>query len=221
MSKRILLVVLLVLALDQLVKVYIKLNFSLGEHISLINGLIELHFIENKGMAFGLELPGQWGKIILSLFRIGAVVVIGLYLKKIAKAGAHKGFVTCIALILAGAIGNIIDSAIYGVLFSASGFGQVAEFMPASGGYAAPLLGNVVDMLHFTVRWPEWMPFFGEGGGEIFPPIFNVADAAITVGVIWIIVRQRTYFRSLNTHQEIIADVDTSEEAPEAMVDKA
>ena len=184
----------LVLIIDQISKIWIKLNWTIGQRTPLIDGLIELHFIENNGMAFGMEIPGSWGKIALSVFRIAAVLVIGLYLRRIIKDKEHPGFITCVTLILTGAVGNIIDSAFYGLLFGRSSLGTVAEFLPEGGGYAGFLHGNVVDMLHFTIRWPEWMPWVGEGRGEIFPPIFNIADAAITVGVIWILIRQKTYF---------------------------
>lgn len=216
MIKRILLVLTTVLLIDQLTKIWVKLTFTIGERIVLIPGFFELHFIENTGMAFGMEIPGSWGKIALSLFRIVAVVVITLYLKRLIKDGAHKGFITCVALILAGALGNIIDSALYGIIFSRSSFGQLAEFMPADGGYASFLRGNVVDMLHFTVKWPEWVPWGNGNAGEIFPPIFNVADSAITVGVIWILIRQKLYFaRHEETHADEQAEdssvVDSSE----------
>lgn len=194
MIKRILFVLTAVLLIDQLVKIWVKLSFTIGERILLIPGFFELHFIENTGMAFGMEIPGSWGKIALSLFRIVAVLVISLYLKRLIKDGAHKGFITCVTLILAGALGNIIDSALYGIIFSRSSFGELAEFMPLDGGYASFLRGNVVDMLHFTLKWPEWVPWGNGHPGEVFPPIFNVADSAITVGVIWILIRQKAYF---------------------------
>lgn len=194
MLRRNLLVILSVLLIDQISKLWIKLNFTIGERINVIDGFFEIHFIENTGMAFGMEIPGEWGKIILSTFRIVAVIVISIYLLRIIREKAHKGFITCVALILAGAIGNIIDSMFYGLLFGRSSFGRVAEFMPADGGYAGFLKGNVVDMLHFTATWPEWMPFVDRPGIEIFPPIFNVADSAITIGVFWILIRQKKYF---------------------------
>lgn len=194
MLRRNLLVILSVLLIDQISKLWIKLNFTIGERINVIDGFFEIHFIENTGMAFGMEIPGEWGKIILSTFRIVAVIVISIYLLRIIREKAHKGFITCVALILAGAIGNIIDSMFYGLLFGRSSFGRVAEFMPPDGGYAGFLKGNVVDMLHFTATWPEWMPFVDRPGIEIFPPIFNVADSAITIGVFWILIRQKKYF---------------------------
>lgn len=194
MLKRVLIVIFAVLLVDQASKIWIKLSWTIGERIPLIPGFFELHFIENNGMAFGMALPGDWGKIALSLFRVVAIVLIALYLRRLIREGAHKGFVTCVAFIFAGAFGNIIDSAFYGVIFGKSSFVEVAQFMPESGGYTGFLRGHVVDMLHFTVRWPSWMPFFGETRSEIFPPIFNIADAAISVGVIWILLRQRAFF---------------------------
>ncbi len=194
MLKRVLWVIFAVLFIDQISKLWIKLNWTIGERMTVIPGFFELHFIENNGMAFGMALPGDWGKIALSVFRIVAIILIALYIKRLIKEGAHPGFVTCVALVLAGASGNIIDSAVYGILFGASTYVDVAGFLPEAGGYAGFLKGHVVDMFHFTVKWPEGTPWVGNSNAEIFPPIFNVADAAITIGVLWILIRQRRYF---------------------------
>lgn len=209
MLKRVLLVIFSVLLVDQVSKIWIKTGWTIGQRMEVIPGLIELHFIENNGMAFGMALPGEWGKIALSLFRVLAVVLIIYYLYTLIRDKAHKGFITCVAFIFAGAFGNIIDSAFYGVLFGRSTFTQVAEFMPEGGGYAGFLQGHVVDMLHFTVKWPSWMPFFGKSGGEIFPPIFNVADAAISIGVIWILIRQRAFFPK-KKNEEVVSNDETT-----------
>lgn len=211
MLKRALWVVFAVLLVDQVSKIWIKSTWVIGQRMTVIPGLIELHFIENQGMAFGMALPGDWGKIALSVFRIIAVGVIGYYILTLIREKAPKGLIICAALVFAGALGNIIDSMFYGLLFGKSTDTQVAQFLPEEGGYSGFLRGSVVDMLHFTVKWPEWMPFFGKKGGEIFPPIFNVADAAITVGVIWILIKQRTYFPRKNK-AEVSAMTEPSEE---------
>ena len=140
-------VVVPVLVADQCLKVWVKLNFSLGERMAFIPGLLELQFIENEGMAFGWALPGMAGKLVLTGFRLVAAVGIGLYIKKLIESGAHQGFLTCLAFIWAGAIGNIIDSAVYGQLFTASHWGLIAEW--AGKGYAPFMMGHVVDMFHF------------------------------------------------------------------------
>jgi signal peptidase II len=200
--KRALLVVGLVVLIDQIVKIWIKLNFRLYEKIEVIQGVLQIHFIENPGMAFGWNIPTDWGKLGLSIFRIVAVVVIALYLKKLIKIQVHKGFIVCVALVLAGALGNIIDSVCYGMLFSASTPGRVAEFLPAAGGYSGFLRGDVVDMIHFCAKFPDWVPYFGGTGKQIFPPIFNIADSSITIGIIWIIIRQKSYFTSLRSAEK-------------------
>ena len=192
------------LVADQALKFYIKLNFSIGQKADLVPGFIELIFIENEGMAFGWALPGIAGKLLLTTFRIIASVAIGYYLSKLVKEGAHKGLLVCVTLIWAGAIGNIIDGAFYGLIFSHSGWASVASF--TSDGYAPLFMANVVDMLHFVVRWPSWMPM-GLGGNEIFPPIWNIADAAISVSVIWILIRQRVFFSEIGSE---VADGDSS-----------
>ena len=179
---------------DQVLKFYIKLNFTLGEKADFIPGILELQFLENEGMAFGWALPGSVGKLLLTSFRILASVAIGFYLSKLVKEGAHKGMLRCVTLIWAGAIGNIIDGAFYGLIFTHSSWATVALF--TTEGYAPLFMANVVDMFHFVVCWPHWIPF-GLGGAEIFPPIWNIADAAISIGVIWILLRQRTFFDSL------------------------
>lgn len=186
--------VLPLLIADQLLKFYIKLNFTIGQSMDLVPGVLELAFIENEGMAFGWALPGTAGKLLLTTFRILASVGIGVYLFRLVKDKVHIGMLRCVALIWAGAIGNIIDGAVYGQLFSYSSWSVLATF--TSDGYAPFFMGNVVDMLHFTLHWPSWMPF-NLANSEVFPPIFNIADAAISIGVIWILIRQKTFFNSL------------------------
>ena len=181
-----------VLVADQCLKVWVKLNFSLGERMAFIPGLLELQFIENEGMAFGWALPGMAGKLVLTGFRLVAAVGIGFYIKKLIESGAHQGFLTCLAFIWAGAIGNIIDSAVYGQLFTASHWGLIAEW--AGEGYAPFMMGHVVDMFHFTVRWPSSFPIESLANREVFPPIWNLADAAISCGVIAILIGQRAFF---------------------------
>lgn len=185
-----------VLVADQLLKFYIKTEFTIGQKASLIPGLIELQFIENDGMAFGWALPGDAGKLALRVFRVIAAVAIGWYLMHAAKAGAHRGFLRSIALIWAGAVGNILDSVFYGKLYSTSGWDYPAQFLPEDGGYANWFMADVVDMFHFTVEWPLWWPLASWQGREIFPPIWNIADAAISCAVIWILVNQKRYFQS-------------------------
>ena len=157
-----------------------------------------IHFVENKGMAFGLEMGGAAGKYALSIFRILMVGLLGYIIKGLVQVKESKWLIVCFSLIIAGAIGNIIDSMVYGLIFSASSFhGPVAQFMPEAGGYAPFLQGKVVDMFHFpmvTTTWPEWVPKWGGSSFEFFRPVFNVADAAISVGVIAILLFHRRFF---------------------------
>jgi signal peptidase II len=195
MRKLILSWVLPLLIADQALKFFIKLNFTIGERADFIPGFLELQFIENEGMAFGWALPGVSGKLLLTFFRIIAAIAIGFYLNKLVKERMHAGLLRCVAFIWAGAMGNIIDGAVYGQIFSHSGWATVATL--TSEGYAPFFMANVVDMFHFVVVWPTWMPF-GLAGHEIFPPIWNIADSAISLGVIWILVRQKVFFTNLD-----------------------
>jgi len=157
-----------------------------------------LHFVENPGMAFGISLGGEYGKLALSLFRILAVGFLIYYLKELLKIGANMGLLVSFALILAGAIGNIIDSAFYGVIFSASPYhGGLAELFPEGGGYGRFLHGKVVDMFYFPIFrgfLPDWIPYFGGKYHIFFKPIFNLADTAITIGVVSILLFNRSFF---------------------------
>ena len=180
---------------DQAIKVWVKLNFALGERMTFVPGVLELQFIENEGMAFGWALPGVAGKLLLTGFRLVAAIGIGFYMRNLIESGAHRGLLTCLAFIWAGAIGNIIDSALYGSIFTASHWGMLAEWANSGQpGYAPLLMGHVVDMFHFTVRWPLGLPIDSLAGQEVFPPIWNLADAAISCGVIAILIGQRRFF---------------------------
>jgi signal peptidase II len=191
--KKPILLILLVLVIDQTLKVWIKTNMMLGQEIVFFDWFI-IHFTENKGMAFGMEFGGNIGKYILSIFRIIAIVAIGFYLNQLVKLNTKKGVVFSIALILAGAIGNMIDSAFYGLIFSES-YGQIATVL--EGGYSGILQGKVVDMFYFPLFkgvLPSWIPFKGGDYFIFFRPVFNIADAAISVGVINLLVFHRKFF---------------------------
>lgn len=187
------LIILIVLFVDQVVKIWVKTTMMLYQEFKIFEWF-SIYFVENNGMAFGMELGGSWGKMFLSVFRIIAVVGIGYYLYKISKKDETKfGLLLCVSLIFAGALGNIIDSAFYGLLFDAS-YGRVATFLPEGGGYAPFLHGKVVDMFYFPIikgHYPSWIPKYGGQSFIFFRPVFNVADAAISVGIGILLVFQK------------------------------
>ncbi len=190
--------VFIILFLDQALKIWVKLHMYQGESIHVFGDWFILHFIENPGMAFGLEFGGSIGKLVLSVFRIGAIGVIAVVLYKFIKQKYSTGLIICGSMILAGAIGNIIDSALYGLIFTDSPLytSIIAEYMPSKG-YAGFLHGNVVDMLYFPLfefTWPEWVPVVGGNNFQFFKPIFNIADTAISTGIISILVFQKRFF---------------------------
>ncbi len=200
-SHILILIVIVVLILDQWLKIHVKTTYNLNEGFNLLGwDKAQIQFIENKGMAFGIELGGSYGKLALSVFRLFMIGFLIYLINSLLKTKEAFGLLVCFSLILAGAIGNMIDSSIYGLIFSKSTFhGPVATFMPEGGGYAGFLHGNVVDMLHFPLiesRYPEWFPFWGGERFEFFRPIFNLADAAISTGVISILVFYRRFFKS-------------------------
>jgi signal peptidase II len=184
-----------VLIADQVLKLWIKTNMVIGQEIQVASWFI-LHFTENPGMAFGYELGGSWGKLLLTLFRVGAIVAIGFWIRNLLREGANRYALTAVALIFAGALGNLIDSIFYGVLFSDSYF-DVATFLPAEGGYAPWLMGHVVDMFYMPIfkgYLPEWVPIWGGDYFVFFRPVFNLADAAISTGVGILLVFQKRAF---------------------------
>ncbi len=194
-------IIISVLIVDQALKIWIKTTLPLGGEIPVIGNWFSLYFVENNGMAFGLELEGNWGKLVLSIFRILAVSAIGYYLIISAKKQRHLGFIVSLALIFSGAVGNILDSAFYGLIFSESSYFHAlpATLFPSEGGYAPFLYGKVVDMFHFKIwqgTYPDWFPFWGSQDFLFFRPVFNVADSAITIGVISLIIFQRNFFPS-------------------------
>lgn len=194
--KRPLVIIPLVLFVDQAFKFWIKTHMYIGQEYHILGDWFIIHFTENNGMAFGMELAGDYGKLFLSIFRLVAVAAIAWYLFKIVKEKASAGLVTSISLILAGALGNILDSLYYGLIFSDS-YHQVATLFPEAGGYAGFLHGKVVDMLYFPLiegHFPGWFPFWGGEQFIFFRPVFNMADSSITIGVAMILIFQRRFF---------------------------
>ena len=197
--RTVVLIIAIIILVDQALKVWIKTGYGFG-HITNVLGInwFKLYFIENEGMAWGWKFGGEWGKMTLTLFRLAAVVFGTWYLGKVIKQKYSRGFIICAALIYAGALGNLIDSMFYGMLFSKSDWGVVASAFPAEGGYAGFLHGKVVDMLYFPIiksNYPSWFPFIGGDDFEFFSPIFNIADASISIGVITLFVFQKKLFR--------------------------
>ena len=195
--KKSLLVIFLVLLCDQILQFWVKLSMTIGEHFSVFGDWFQIYFIENNGMAFGWELSGaQWGKIALGVFRIAAVILLFIFLIRLSKKQTKFGPIFGISLIIAGAIGNIIDCLFYGLFFSESTFTKVATLFPADGGYSGFLQGKVVDMFYFPLfTIPEWFPLWG--GDVFFSPIFNLADSAITIGVLYLIIFQWRFIKDV------------------------
>ena len=199
-GKKAILLIVLILIADQALKIWIKTHMIIGDEIHIFDERGMIHFIENNGMAFGMEMGGKAGKLILSIFRIIAIFGIGWFLSSLVKKKAHIGLILSVSAILAGAIGNIIDSAFYGMIFSES-FNQPAILFPPGGGYSSFLHGRVVDMFYFPIintHWPQWFPFRAGESFIFFRPVFNIADSAITCGVIAILLFQKKMFKDIS-----------------------
>lgn len=199
MKKRtVFLIIFLIVVADQVLKIFIKTHYHAGESHPVLGHWFQLYFIENEGMAYGWKLGGEFGKMLLTLFRLAAVIFGVFYIKKIIERKYNPGFIFCVALIFAGALGNLIDSMFYGLIFeSSTAFPyNIARIFPAHG-YAGFLHGKVVDMLYFPIihtRFPLWVPVWGGEYFDFFSPIFNLADASISIGIISIFVFQKKYF---------------------------
>ena len=202
------LIILLILVVDQILKIYIKTHFMLGEEVVVAKNWFILHFVENNGMAFGFEFGNNIGKYFLTIFRMAAIGALGWYLSKLWKKEVPFGLVVCFSLILAGATGNLIDSAFYGLIFNES-HGVVATLFPAGGGYTSFLLGKVVDMFYFPLiegHFPSWFPIWGSQEFIFFRPVFNIADSSISVGIVAIFIFYRQYFD--DKKEEVVASLD-------------
>lgn len=204
------LIIFSVLIIDQIIKIWVKTNMFWHESIRITDWFF-IYFTENNGMAFGMEIIG---KLFLTTFRIVAVALIIMYLIKIVKQNLKTGYIVCISLILAGAIGNIIDCVFYGVLFSESTHSSIATLVPIGEGYSEWFYGKVVDMFYFPIidtHWPEWMPFVGGEHFIFFSPIFNFADAAISCGIIALILFYGKYLNDTMNRSEIKKGTDAKE----------
>jgi signal peptidase II len=190
-----LIVILGTLIIDQTIKIIVKTHMYLHDNIHIADWFY-IYFTENNGMAFGMEL---FGKLFLTTFRIAAVILIGWYLHKMIQKGAKTGFIICVSLIFTGALGNILDSTFYGVIFNESTHSQIASLFPAAGGYSSLLYGKVVDMFYFPIidtYWPIWMPVVGGQHFIFFSPIFNFADSCISCGIIALIIFYSKFFNA-------------------------
>jgi len=202
--RQVILVILLIIFADQALKFYIKLSYTPGEEHLVLGSWFRLHFVENEGMAWGWKFGGAFGKIALTLFRLVAVIWGSFLLRDFIRKKYHKGFIICAALIYAGALGNLLDSMFYGLIFDSSETGfppnlHVAKLVQFGHGYTSFLHGKVVDMLYFPIienaHYPSWVPFKGGQPFTFFEPVFNIADASISVGVITLLIFQNRFFK--------------------------
>lgn len=197
------LLIIIILIIDQISKIWVKTTMVEGESIPVLGNWFLISFTENEGAAFGWLVGGKWGKLLLSLFRIILAGAFIWYLPRLVKKDVTTGFVLAVAAILAGAIGNIIDSMFYGMIFTDS-VGRVAEIFPAGGGYAPFLFGHVVDMLFFPIiegTFPSWVPIWGGEDFLFFRFIFNIADSAVCVGIFYILLFQRKSLAKVLGHE--------------------
>lgn len=204
-GRKVVMLVLLLLLIDQSVKIYIKTNFYYGEEHNVFGlNWFRLHFLENPGMAWGWKLgKGDIAKLALTLFRLVAVIWGVFYLKKVIRNQYHKGFIVCVAFIYAGAMGNLIDSLFYGLIFEKSdpNLLNIARAFPPEGGYAGLMYGHVVDMWYFPIidtTLPKWFPIWGGKPFEFFAPVFNTADVWVSTGVIALLVFKKKFFKNKN-----------------------
>jgi len=204
--------VLAILIIDQIIKIWVKTNMTLHEQIEILSWF-KIVFIENNGMAYGMEIGS---KLVLSLFRIIAVSALGYYIWMQVKKQARWGYIICLSMVLAGAAGNIFDSALYGLIFNASSEYYTSYFVPFGTGYAPFLMGKVVDMFYFPIirtTWPEWMPWVGGDPYVFFSPIFNFADSAISVGVVMLLLFYRREIGEISFKKETKEEQNSDDEA--------
>ncbi len=201
-------IVMAILVVDQIIKIWVKTNMTLHEQIEIFSWF-KIVFIENNGMAYGMEIGS---KLVLSVFRVIAVAILGWYIAQQVRKSVRFGYIICLAMVMAGAAGNIFDSMFYGLIFNASSDYYTSYFVPFGTGYAPFLMGKVVDMFYFPLivtTWPEWMPMVGGNEFVFFSPIFNFADSSISVGVVLLLLFYRKEiseielsFRKEKTHEE-------------------
>jgi len=201
----------LILIIDQVSKIYIKTNFTLGEEVFVFEWF-RILFVENEGMAWGMKLPGSYGKLLLTLFRLVAIVGIGYWLYDSIKKQLPKVVLLALCLVFAGALGNIVDSVFYGLIFDGS-LGKVASIFPEGGGYATLFHGKVVDMLYFPI-WsgylPDWIPFKGGDYFVFFEPVFNIADTSISIGIGLLLLFNKSAFPKPTSTSEKIEENQSS-----------
>lgn len=231
--RHVFLIILLIIVADQVLKIWVKTSFTLHSPDNVRNvfgGWFKLHFIENDGMAWGMRLGTGWGKTVLTLFRLFAVIFGTWYLFRIVKKEYTKGFIICAALIYAGALGNLIDSMFYGMIFdkgmliapdgNTENYYGLAKF--SSNGYSSFLHGNVVDMLYFDLfrikNVPDWIPFIGGGEFQFFNAIFNIADASISIGVITLLLFQKRFIKKLHPEEKHATAETSTEVSDQAQV---
>ena len=199
------LIVVGVLLVDQLIKIWVKTNMTLHEQIEILSWF-KIVFIENNGMAYGMEIGS---KLVLSLFRVVAISLLGYYMVGLVKRQVRWGYLVCLSMIFAGAVGNLLDCMFYGLIFNASSEFYTSYFVPFGNGYAPFLMGKVVDMFYFPLivtTWPEWVPVVGGSPFVFFSPVFNFADSSISVGVVLLLLFYRKEISEISFKKNVKAD---------------